>query len=77
MEGLSTSKQYDEYKKVKRAQEKAQKFQRTEAQAAARRMSGGRSIGMNYQPQTTESVNAELGSGLSTFDSYKATRYGG
>jgi hypothetical protein len=77
MEGLSSQKQYEEYKKVKKAQEKAQRFQRTEAQAAARRMSGGQSAGMNYRPETIEGVDAELGSGLSSFDAYKATRYGG
>ena len=77
MKGLSSQKEYEQYKKVKKAQEKAQRYQKTEAQAAARRMSGYDSIGMDYKPETVEGVNAQLGSGMSSFDAYKASRYGG
>ena len=77
--GLKSSKEYEQYEKAKKAQEKVQRFQRTEAQASARRKGGqaGKESNFAYRAESPPAVETQLGSGLSTFDAYKANRFGG
>ena len=77
---MDAGKEYDQAKKLQRAQEKEARRQKADAQAYGRRSASKRAEGME-RAYLSASPPAEMdvtaGSGISSYDAFKAKTYGG